>query len=685
MMLRVIQLGLVLAVGAFAMAALGATKAQAPDTETVSVWLEPGWNFVGWLGGEGAAVDLYEEIDRLAAVYVQDWDADPKAGLDWREVVPGSSARVSTGDPLWLRIDDYEGAYWRQEAVAGFAGANLQQGLNAVVAAWVGGPVGGVVERIADRLELAWIWNAREQEYRAYRPGSLAQDPWRFEIGRGQALLAHVDEPARWGAPRGPAITGAEHMGSESRDVLKSTVRAVHTHFVDWLQFSPTLLQVHVRQSSFGCLSDGGIALLRLFVPCDNLQRLAGVELADRYAAQFVRDSRNRPVDEPEWLTTGLGRYVALRYIADRGFRDIDAMESELMGIARSAPFALDSRPLNESHLSDAGPLWHGTQALLHEGISTLAVLWLAEQHGEAALRAYAQQVRSEDWRTAFASAFGVAPVEMLAAFAEYRAAIAGPDPIRLSRPFHQVVFFGEITDARRELAAEIDRIVDFFEQRYGHTATAATFVLDFDQEAYDFILGTAGFTRLCGNVRASVVYVVDECSYPTIVVHEYFHILQLEQQRAKGAYALRPLWLAEGSAEYVALEYFMAGSFGVSPNATDQAAALAARTECAKRAVASLGTDHSAVDLAREALRAAPYDVGQFAVRWLAERFGARSILDAFGPRWGEAGGDVADGFQAVFGLSLEQFLTDFGAWLQSLDGPQMEWVGCTGTEGDA
>ena len=664
---------LALAAAALAAAVIGAAKAQAQDTETVSLWLKPGWNFVGWLGDEGAAADLYDEIDKLAAVYVQDWDAGSETGLNWLEVEPGSSARAGTGDALWLRIDGREEVSWQQEAVVGFAGANLRQGLNAVVAVWGGGPVGGVVERIADRLKLVWAWNARQQEYRAYSPGSPANDPWPFEIGRGQALLVHVNEPARWGAPRGPAVTGAEHMRPQSRDVLTSTVRAVHTHFADWLQFSPTVLEVHVWQSNLGCLSDGGIAILRLYVPCDDLHRLAGVELANRYAAQFVRDSQNRPEGEPKWLTIGLARYAALRYIADRGIRDIDAMKSDLIGIARSAPFALDSRPLNESHLTDAGPLWYGTQTLLHRGISTLAPLWLVEQHGEAALRAYARKGRGDHWRVAFASAFGVTPAEMLAAFAEYRVAIAGPDPIRLARPFHQVVFFGEITEARRDIAVEIDRIVDSFEQRYGLAATAATFVLDFDQDTYDFMRGTVGRVEACGHEEGSVVYIRDVCSTPHTMAHEYFHILQNEQ-RAAGTYAQRPQWLVEGSAEHAALEHSTVGLFDVPPNVTDRAGALTALAERAEQVVASLGDDHSVVELAREALRTAPYTIGQLAVRSLAERFGERSILEAFGPRWDEAGGGTANGFQAVFGLPLGQFLAEFGTWLQSLGGPQQE-----------
>ena len=309
-----------------------------------------------------------------------------------------------------------------------------------------------------------------------------------------------------------------------------------------------------------------------------------------------------------------------------------------------------------------ARPLWEPSRRQFERWMGALAVDWLVQWTGEAALQQYAQTRFAGDWRAAFQDAFGMSIDQFLSWFEHYRQGLTAADggAPRLRRPFHSVVFAGPLTDERRALVPAIEAFVDFFEREYGLSATAATFVLDIDEASYKDIW--AGVDT-CGYANGSLIYVRAECAFPFIIAHEFAHVLQKELARG-GEWPQQ--WLVEGSAEYLAMQQ----SLDAGP--ADPETAWASREAFAAGVITGVPATASDAAVARAALeRDELYQVYALAVRHLVARFGIEPLFAAFGPTWRDAGPDEASRFQAVFGASLDDFHASFGRWLRSLPAP--------------
>ena len=654
-------------------APLAPVQAASPDaTDPATTVLYPGWNFVGWLGADGSVDDLFDQVAAVEAVSALAPGHPAAAMGPWEPVARGAGRMIRTGEPLWIRLAGEHGQLWRQAALRAPPVMPLGAGQHAVVWAWGGDrPFGAVLGRVAGQMVSAQRWNRFTQAFEQYAP-----DGNPFSIARGEALYLRLDAPAVWGPAEGPTITGAEWLPQTDRRTLEETVAGVHAYFERWLGITPQPFALRAQEFPFPCLTSSDTFRATIYLPCLEiaLDQLAGATMAESYATAAVSMARERAGHtEPEWLVAGQAHYVYARWMAAAGLRPYWSFYSEMIGYTRATDFTLDSAPL-QARLSanaprwviidPARPLWEPSRRQFERWMGALAVDWLVQWTGEAALQQYAQTRFAGDWRAAFQDAFGMSIDQFLSWFEHYRPGVTAADggAPRLRRPFHSVVFAGPLTDERRALVPAIEAFVDFFEREYGLSATAATFVLDINEASYKDIL--AGGLESCGYANGSLIYVRAGCAFPFIIAHEFAHVLQKEL--AVGGEWPQLQWLVEGSAEYLAMQQWL------DAGPADPETAWASREAFAAGMITGLPATASDAAVARAALeRDELYQVYALAVRHLVARFGIEPLFAAFGPTWRDAGPDEASRFQAVFGASLDDFHASFGRWLRSLPAP--------------
>ncbi|MCY3918544.1 MAG: hypothetical protein OXG38_01900 [Chloroflexi bacterium] len=667
---------LVCAVGVLVGTTYTPVQAAGPAaTVPVAITLVPGWNFVGWLGAAGPVDDLFALVDRhpseIAAVLAPA-PANPPAAVTWEPLARGAGRLIRPGEPLWIQVTGPGGVGWRQEALRDPPGAALEAGRHAVVWSWAGDrPFGAVLGRVVGQLVSAQRWNVYRQAFERYP----SDDPSPFYVRHGEALYLQLDAPAVWGPAAGPTITGAEWLSESDQRTLEEVVAGVHAYFERWLGITPQPFEVRVQEFPFPCLRTAAATRAVLYLPCLHiaLDELAGPTVAESYAKAAVPMVRERGGHtEPEWLVAGHAHYVYARWMAAAGLRPYRSFYQEMVGFTRATDLTLDSAPLQPPAdrtplgyvIDPERPFWESSRQAFERWIGALAIDWLVQWTGEAALEQYARTRFAGDWRAAFRDAFGMSVDQFTDWFEHYRPGLTAADggALRLRRPLHSVVFAGPLTDARRALGATIEEIADFFERAYGLTASAATFVLEMDAARYEEV--RAG-TQTCGYVDGSLIYVRDGgCTVPYVLAHEFAHVLQFELGQGRGGPELQ--WLVEGAADYLALQEGLAAGRG------DPETVWAVREAVAADVITAVPAAASDAEVALAAIeRDWQYYVYALAGRHLVERFGIDALLAAFGPAWREAGPDEAGRFQAIFGESLDDFYASFGRWLRSLPPP--------------
>ena len=154
-------------------ARVGATEESADATHdsTITTVLQPGWNMVGWLGGDAPALVLFDQIPSLTGVSA--WDAE--AGRYQRRTRTGVGLHglrsLAPGLGLWLLIGGDDLVEWKRPASEDSMLLELHAGRNLV--GWAGRdgtPIEEAVGRFGDALAKAWRWDAEVQRYLRYSP-----------------------------------------------------------------------------------------------------------------------------------------------------------------------------------------------------------------------------------------------------------------------------------------------------------------------------------------------------------------------------------------------------------------------------------------------------------------------------------------------------------------------------------
>ena len=174
--------------------ALGTAVADDPDTITTR--LEPGLNFVGWVGPETPVAELFAAVPEIEVVYA--WDAGQQEWLWASPAAPESLHSLdtlTTGMGLALRIDSPDAVEWSRQFVLGSGFVWLARGFN--LAPWVGAdedPIESARLDIRFSFLGAHVWDSALSRYRAYDPEMPATAEALPAIDLGDALWIEVGE-----------------------------------------------------------------------------------------------------------------------------------------------------------------------------------------------------------------------------------------------------------------------------------------------------------------------------------------------------------------------------------------------------------------------------------------------------------------------------------------------------------
>lgn len=176
--------------------ALGRAAAETPDTITTQ--LQPGINFVGWVGPETPVVDLFDDVPEIEAVYAWAWDGSRRTWLSASPRVPvelHTFETLTTGTGLVLRVGGAEEVEWVRPLVPGSGFVWLVRGLN--LAPWVGDAGDTLQNAGLDARPwflAAHAWDPVSNQYRTYDPQAPATIDALSQVHIGDALWIEVGE-----------------------------------------------------------------------------------------------------------------------------------------------------------------------------------------------------------------------------------------------------------------------------------------------------------------------------------------------------------------------------------------------------------------------------------------------------------------------------------------------------------
>ena len=198
------------------LAELRVTGAQTPAGE--SGFLQPGVNWVGWLGEERSVQDLFDAVPDLQSVWVweafwQGWRGAHRGPVPARE---WSLTTVRPGMALWVRIDGSHPVHWPYGGQSPATGlVELHKGENYVT--W-GGPGFDWAQLVYDGVGISL------ENVEVWRPGGAhweELDPW-DRVARGDVLSVKVARDVNWLQPTGvrPEVVFAGAVPEEVRDLV---------------------------------------------------------------------------------------------------------------------------------------------------------------------------------------------------------------------------------------------------------------------------------------------------------------------------------------------------------------------------------------------------------------------------------------------------------------------------------
>ena len=381
---------------------------EAPEAETITTVLHPGWNMVGWVGPDTPVSELFDAIPALQRVSA--WDAG--AGSYQRafrgRYTPLPS--LAPGMGLWLHLGGDATVEWTRSVSGEAVLLSLRTGLNLI--GWTGedgAPITGAVERFGDTFVHAWRWDPEAQYYDHYHPRRSASNTL-AELNRGDAIWVELTSDGRWWQPgtARPRFVFTEDVPTGERQAVLESLERARAVFAE--RFGVYTTDFEVRVGVDGCTGGNSVALAR---GCASAPRVVAHEYFHVLQSHTAQGAR-----EPTWLEEGSARYAEMVYL---GVVDPSSTVGEsLQGMRQSAL----SRPGNSTGALASFETYEGfhkTRRSNH-GLGFLAADWLASHAGERALIEYYRLRTSiETWESAFESAFGISVEHFYEQFEVYR------------------------------------------------------------------------------------------------------------------------------------------------------------------------------------------------------------------------------------------------------------------------
>ena len=215
--------------------AASADESIEPVPESRTLVLQPGDNFVGWIGAPIAVADVFAAVPKALLIYT--WDADSRLYRYAIRGVGGTLPRLDPGMAVTIRVVGDAPVEWAQPVTPVTGMTTLHNGVNWV--AWSGRedwPLDEVARGIGKslvRLEFGEF---------VYEPGSPDADMAKAQnesplVARGDGLRVTVNRDVRWLQPTGilPNVVWVGKLGQKLRDEISADIRRVLDYFADEL------------------------------------------------------------------------------------------------------------------------------------------------------------------------------------------------------------------------------------------------------------------------------------------------------------------------------------------------------------------------------------------------------------------------------------------------------------------
>ena len=367
----------------------------------------------------------------------------------------------------------------------------------------------------------------------------------------------------------------------------------------------------------------------------------------------------------PVWLYRAGQEYVGAAYRDSQGREELTAV-----ALAETSRAAQITDPLKTL---DTWERFHEVGYWEAAGVGFLAVQWLVERAGERAILDYYRQLpRSGSWEQAFERAFGIAVDDFHEAFEAHRAEVA---PLLLhphetdDREEPVLEFVGNVPPATQAaVRAELAKVRTFFRNRLGAPQLDYTIYIGPDlqplNDIHQRVFGGEAPDWLCDRTNdAEAVAIINlgcqDTARGLAQSHSETAIAQVTDGDGRG-----PLWLSEGSKQYLARAYDSAQDQGKLSDDERWAISLATAfsTPQITQSLKNLDT--------RERFDEAGFwearDLSRLAVQWLAERAGERAIFNYY--RQLPRSGSWEQAFERTFRTAVGDFHTAFEAHLSGI-----------------
>ena len=639
-------------------ATVPAESLAAPEAGTITTELQPGWNMVGWVGPEMLTGRLFEELPALRRIAA--WDAEeqryraawPHRSQDLPRLMPG------TGLLLFIRADTP--VEWTRPIGPDGALQRLHPGLNLV--GWTGEdgtPAGEALDRLGAALITAWDWDASSGKYATYdlSASGAASTPLR----RGHAFWIKLSAPLNWWQPgtAEPPITFLGDVPDRLRMNFLAVYENVQAFFAERFAVVAPANPVYVgadaesvRSTYLAVFGDeppagfcGSYSEDHVYVVAlrcaDPLYRYDVVDPHTDALLTPERSARSR--GGPEWMTRGTERYVELRYRAEGSPWVYAPSRRGLIVSARQVGL-----PLRSFHTKGDEDTVPGVAI---DGVSFLAVEWLAARAGDPAIFDYYRLLRSADtWEEAFAAAFGITVEDFYAEFEAYRAEVAPPLPhITDDSAGPAIVFVGDVpADTQAAIRADIEKARAFVMERFAAELGEFTLYIGPDTRSIRVAVPDFDPRAICNRPasdRAAIA--LDVCAFQEL--HDIYPILAMVP-----THDVPPRWLAYGAEEYATTAYRSAVKGVDIDSHLEWLRDLATRST---RSLKSRETQQGVADAGYSATRA----LGYFAVERLVRRAGEAALFDFYEQmptheNWEQL-------FRTTFDISVRAFYEEFEA----------------------
>ena len=354
-----------------------------------------------------------------------------------------------------------------------------------------------------------------------------------------------------------------------------------------------------------------------------------------------------------DWLKDGAERYAQYAYLK--------SVDPETARLVRDRHISVASWAGESLREIESRARTHYEHQLLQAWSSRgfFAAQWLAERAGAPALLDYYRVVDSaRNWREAFEQAFGISLELFYQAVEPYLSEIAPPMPhLADDRAEPILVLLGDIPPEEAAAVREdFETAQEFFGGRLGAAADYTVYVADDDESAapaFRKAFAEDPDPRFCFTARqGSALVMTLDCG--TSLAHRLgrYHYINLHGRiRVATGFPLeRPWWLRIGIQRYAQDGYLAA----VAGEGRVEVRSRFARTaRLAAHPLSSLPATTPA-----EVTTALAY----LTVDWLAQRAGEQSLLEYLRQR--SSSEPWQDTFEAVFGISVDDFYEEFGAY---------------------